>query len=245
MSLTLTNLSAGYERHPALHHISGTFADGSLTAIVGPNGGGKSTLLKTLIGFLPPMSGGIDYGGCRPCDIAYLPQQSAIDRSFPLSVLDVVLLGHWPRSGPFGGVTAAQRAAALAALQQVGMAAFAARPIAALSAGQWQRALFARLIVQDAKILLLDEPFAVIDGHNTHDLMHVLEHWQREGRTVIAVMHDLPLVAEHFPQALLLSRELIGWGATQDVLRDTSLARAASLAGSWTEHAAACEVDAA
>jgi zinc/manganese transport system ATP-binding protein len=241
MTITLRNLTAGYDRHPAVHHLSGVFANASLTAIVGPNGGGKSTLLKALIGFLKPMSGSIEFEGCRREDIAYLPQQSEIDRSFPLSVMNVVMLGHWPRTGAFRGTTKAQEKSALDALAQVGMSAFTDRPISALSTGQWQRVLFARLLVQDARVLLLDEPFAAIDGRTTHDLMHVLQHWQHEGRTVIAVMHDLPFVKEHFTSALMLARELIAWGPVNDVLHDENLARANQLAGSWVEHAAECE----
>jgi zinc/manganese transport system ATP-binding protein len=241
MTITLSNLTAGYDRHPAVHHLSGTFADASLTAVIGPNGGGKSTLLKALIGFLKPMSGSIEFRNCRAEDIAYLPQQSEIDRSFPLTVMNVVMLGHWPRTGAFRGATKAQAESAHRALAQVGMAAFAERPIAALSTGQWQRVLFARLLVQDARVLLLDEPFAAIDGRTTHDLMHILQHWQQEGRTVIAVMHDLPFVHEHFPQALMLARELIAWGPVNDVLRDENLARANHLAENWVEHAAECE----
>jgi len=241
MTIKLDNLSVGYERHPAVHHLSGTFDRGSLTAIVGPNGGGKSTLLKALVGFLRPMTGHIDYNGLAPQDIAYLPQQSEVDRSFPLNVLDVVSLGHWPKIGMFHGLTPAQRDAAMQALEKTGMEAFAKRPIGVLSTGQWQRVLFARLMVQDAKVFLLDEPFAAIDGRTTHDLMHILQHLQEEGRTIIAVMHDLPLVREHFPQALMLARELIAWGATSDVLCDENLARASSIAGNWVEHAAECE----
>jgi len=243
MTITLKNLSVGYDRHPAIHHINGSFATGSLTAIVGPNGGGKSTLLKSLIGFLKPMSGSIDCGPLRLKDIAYLPQQSQIDRSFPLNVIDVALLGHWSRTGPFRAVSKAQREEAMQALQDVGMKNFAKRPIAALSAGQWQRVLFARLILQNAKVLLLDEPFAVIDGHNTHDLMHVLQHWQSEGRTVIAVMHDLPLVIEHFPDALMISRELIGWGTSKEIITDINLAKATKLAINWSEDASTCAID--
>lgn len=241
MSISLHNLSVGYDRHPAVHHICGTFADASMTAIVGPNGGGKSTLLKALVGFLRPMSGHIDFNGITPRDIAYLPQQSEVDRSFPLSVMDVVLLGHWPKVGAFSAITKAQRDTALRALERTGMSAFAERPIEALSTGQWQRVLFARLLVQNARVLLLDEPFAAIDGRTTHDLMHVLQHLQEEGRTVIAVMHDYPLVREHFPQALMLARELIGWGPTSEILCDENLARAAHLASHWVEHAAECE----
>ena len=216
MTITLENLSVGYDRHPAVHHISGSFEVGSLTAVIGPNGGGKSTLLKALIGFLRPMSGRIDFSGIRPEEIAYLPQQSEIDRSFPLSVREVVALGHWPRTGAFGRITKDQQHAVQHALEKTGMGMFAERPIAALSTGQWQRVLFARLIVQDARVLLLDEPFAAIDSRTTHDLIHLLEGWQKEGRTIVAVMHDLPLVREHFPEALMLARELIGWGPVGD-----------------------------
>jgi zinc/manganese transport system ATP-binding protein len=243
MTITLHNLSVGYDRHPAVHHISGSFAAGSLTAIVGPNGGGKSTLLKALVGFLRPMLGSIDFNGVKPDEIAYLPQQCETDRSFPLSVMDVVLLGHWSKIGPFRRVTSTQRDQAMRALKQVGVGAFAERPIGALSTGQWQRVLFARLILQDARILLLDEPFAAIDGRNTHDLVHVLQHWRENGRTVIVVMHDLPLVREHFPEAVMLARELIAWGPTAQVLRDENLARATTLASNWREHAAECERD--
>jgi zinc/manganese transport system ATP-binding protein len=241
MTITLHNLSAGYDRHPAVHHISGIFPVGSLTAIVGPNGGGKSTLLKALVGFLKPMTGHIDYDATRLSDIAYLPQQSEVDRGFPLGVLDVVLLGFWPKNGAFGRVTPEQKAGAIRALEAVGMGAFAARPISALSAGQWQRVLFARLMVQDARLLLLDEPFAAIDGRTTHDLVHVLQRWQAEGRTVVTVIHDMQLVREHFPQALMLARELIAWGPTPEVLCDENLARASSLSTAWVEHAAECE----
>jgi zinc/manganese transport system ATP-binding protein len=241
MTIAVRNLSAGYDRHPAVHHIDGAFANGSLTAIVGPNGGGKSTFLKALIGFLRPMTGAIDYNGISPRDIAYLSQQSEIDRSFPLSVADIVMLGLWPKIGAFRGVSAAQREEIAHALDEVGMSAFAARPIEALSTGQWQRVLFARLIVQNAQVILLDEPFAAIDSRTAHDLTHILQHWQSEGRTVIAVMHDLTSVRLHFPQTLMLARELVAWGSTADVLRDENLARAQKLAENWTESADACE----
>lgn len=245
MTIALRNLSAGYDRHPAVHHVSGAFTPGSLTAIVGPNGGGKSTLLKTLIGFLRPMTGSIDYNGVAPDDIAYLPQQDEIDRSFPLSVSDVVMLGLWPKIGVCGRVTAAQREDVARALNEVGMTAFADRPIEMLSTGQWQRVLFARIIVQNARVILLDEPFASIDSRTAHDLTHILQHWQEEGRTVIAVMHDLTSVRLHFPQSVLLARELVDWGSTAKVLSDDNLARAQKLAENWSESAETCERPAA
>jgi len=243
MTLNLRNLSAGYERHPAVHHIDGSFAEGSLTAIVGPNGGGKSTLLKTIIGILRPMSGAVECTGIPPDSIAYLPQHSEVDRSFPLSVFDVAALGHWPRIGAFRGLSVAQRDTVIHALTETGMRAFADRPIEALSIGQWQRVLFARLIVQDARVILLDEPFAAIDSRTAHDLTHILQHWGKEGRTVIAVMHDLASVRIHFPYALLLAREAVAWGSTAEVLRDENLARAQKLAEGWVEHAEACEIN--
>ncbi|MDP9128387.1 MAG: ATP-binding cassette domain-containing protein, partial [Pseudomonadota bacterium] len=178
-----------------------------------------------------------------PGAIAYLPQQSEVDRRFPLSVSDIVMMGHWPKIGAFRGVSAQHRETAQQALAEVGMEAFAERPIEALSTGQWRRVLFARLILQDADVLLLDEPFNAIDGRTTHDLMHILERLHGEGRTVIAVMHDLPLVRDHFPHVLMLARELVAWGPTAEVLSESNLLRASRLAGKWTEHAATCEHD--
>ena len=242
MAIKLNNLSAGYDRHPVVHHVTGAFPDASMTAVVGPNGGGKSTLLKTLVGFVPLMTGGIDFGGVMPAEIAYLPQQFEIDRAFPLSVLDVVMLGHWPRLGALGLRRDHHRDEALKALAQVDMAAFAERPIISLSTGQWQRVLFARLSLQRARLILLDEPFAAIDGRTTHDLVHMLERWRGEGCTIICVMHDFNLVRDHFPQSVVLARELIAWGDTKDAMRDENLAKASALAGVWVEHAEVCEV---
>ena len=240
MTVRLDNLSAGYDRHPAVHHVSGVFPDASMTAVVGPNGGGKSTLLKTLAGFIPPMTGKVDFNGIKPNEIAYLPQQFEIDRTFPISVMDVVLLGHWPRLGALGRVKQIHKDKALKALAQVDMQAFAERPVASLSTGQWQRVLFARLSLQRAQLVLLDEPFAAIDGRTTHDLLHVLEDWRKTGSTLICVMHDFQLVRDHFPQTLVLARELIAWGDTRDAMSDVNLARAQALAGVWEEHAEAC-----
>jgi zinc/manganese transport system ATP-binding protein len=240
MTIKLGNVSAGYDRHPVVHHISGTFSDNSMTAVIGPNGGGKSTLIKAIAGFVPLMSGAVDYAGLTPHQIAYLPQQFEIDRTFPISVIEVVLLGHWPLLGSLGRVRGRNRDEALQALDQVDMAAFAHRPIISLSTGQWQRVLFARLSLQHAKLILLDEPFAAIDGRTTHDLLHVLETWQHQGSTIISVMHDFSLVRDHFPETLILARDLIGWGATKEVMSDENLARASSRAGEWVEHASIC-----
>ena len=243
MPITLTNFSAGYDRRPSVHHVSGTFPDASMTAIVGPNGGGKSTLLKALAGFVPVMTGQMDFGGISRSEIAYLPQQFEMDRTFPISVLDVVMLGHWPRIGALGRLRPVHKVEALKALALVDMESFAPRPVASLSTGQWQRVLFARLSLQRAKLVLLDEPFAAIDGRTTHDLLHVLEQWQKGGSNVICVMHDFQLVRDHFPQALVLARDLIAWGKTSETMNDANLARASALAGQWSERADACAID--
>jgi zinc/manganese transport system ATP-binding protein len=241
--ITLDNLSAGYDRHPVVHHLYGSFADASLTALVGPNGGGKSTLLKTLAGFVPLMTGNIDFGGIKPCDIAYLPQQFEIDRTFPIKVIEVVLLGEWPRLGAFRRIRKEHKREAVEALSQVDMASFAERPVISLSTGQWQRVLFARIIFQRARLILLDEPFAAIDEQTTLDLMRKLEQLRRVGVTIICVMHDLNLVRAHFPQTVVLSRELIAWGETLKSLCSENMERALRAAASWSECAEVCEIN--
>jgi zinc/manganese transport system ATP-binding protein len=238
MSLVFENLTAGYDRHPAVHHLCGTLRDNSLTAIIGPNGGGKSTLLKAITGLLKPLSGHIRKTG--PCRIGYLPQVAEIDRSFPMSVFDTVLLGFWPVCGIMGSINKHQRHEALHALEKVGMESFAARPVSALSSGQFQRVLFARLMVQNADVLLLDEPFAAIDSRTTADLLLVLLDWHKAGKTVVAVVHDLPQARATFPEALLLARECIAWGNTTDVMTDENLRKADTLARQWHDHGEVC-----
>jgi zinc/manganese transport system ATP-binding protein len=238
MSVVFENLTVGYDRHPAVHHLCGTLKDNSLTAIVGPNGGGKSTLLKAMVGMLKPLSGSIKkIGNCR---VGYLPQVTEIDRTFPMSVFDTVLFGFWPQSGIMGGINKHQRHDAFHALEKVGMESFAKRPISALSAGQFQRVLFARLMVQNADILLLDEPFAAIDSRTTADLLEVLLQWHKNGKTVAAVVHDLPQARAQFPDALLLARECIAWGNAADVMTEENLRKADTLAREWHDHKEVC-----
>jgi zinc/manganese transport system ATP-binding protein len=232
-AIQIDDLTLGYDGHPAVHHLSGAFAAGSLTAVVGPNGSGTSTLLKGIMGTLTPLGGQI----ARNLEVAYLPQSAEIDRSFPATVAELIGLGLWKRRGIFGGFTADDRAALEGALNAVGLEGFARRAIDTLSGGQMQRALFARVLLQDAPLVLLDEPFAAIDEKTVIDLMGLIAHWHSEGRTVIAVLHDLALVRQHFPQTLLLAREPIAWGPTSDVLRPENLARARGMPEAWDEHA--------
>jgi zinc/manganese transport system ATP-binding protein len=238
MSILFENLTVGYDRHPAVHHLCGTLKDNSLTAIIGPNGGGKSTLLKAMVGMLKPLSGSIKKNG--NCRMGYLPQVAEIDRSFPMSVFDTVLLGFWRQSGIMGGIHKHQRHEAFHALEKVGMESFASRPVSALSSGQFQRVLFARLMVQNADILLLDEPFAAIDSRTTADLLQVLLDWHKAGKTVVAVVHDLPQVKALFPEVLLLARECIAWGPTPTVMTEDNLRKADGLARQWHDHGEVC-----
>ena len=232
-AIRLDDLTLGYDGHPAVHHLSGTFAAGSLTAVVGPNGSGKSTLLKGIMGWLTPIGGKIERSG----DIAYLPQSAEIDKSFPATVSELIGLGLWKRRGAFGGFDTADRERMGKALHAVGLDGFARRPIDTLSGGQLQRALFARVLLQDAPIVLLDEPFSAIDEKTVHDLVHLVGHWHEEGRTVIAVLHDIELVRRHFPDTLLLAREPIAWGRTPVTLKPDNLQRARGMPEAWDDHA--------
>ena len=234
---SLQDLTLGYDRHPAVHRLTGSFASGSLTAVVGPNGAGKSTLLKGLIGRLAPLGGRLERNGLRQSDIAYLPQQAEIDRSFPISVMDTVLLGHWRTIGLFSPVTRAQRRQAEDALRAVGLDGFGRRPIASLSAGQFQRVLFARMLVQNCPVILLDEPFTAIDARTSADLLKVVVGWHGEGRTIIAVLHDLDQVRESFPDTLVIARDPIAWGATTEALRAEHLFQARQMAEGWDDRA--------
>ena len=231
--IALSGLTVAYDRHAAVRDVSGRFAPGSLTAVVGPNGAGKSTLMKAIAGILPAAAGRIDRGGLSARHLGYLPQAAEIDRTFPLSVADTVLLGAWRRTGALRGVDADTARQARAALHAVGLAGMERRAVGALSAGQFQRVLFARLLLQDAPVVLLDEPFNAIDGRTTRDLLDLLRRWHGEGRTVIAVLHDLDQVRALFPDALLIAQEVIAWGPTAAVLSQANLLRAREAAEAW------------
>ncbi len=206
---------------------------------MGPNGSGKSTLIKSVAGLLRPMS-----GICRVAPglrIAYLPQLSELERSFPARVKDLVALGLWQKRGLLGRHRPADRQAIAAALRAVGLAGFDARPLDSLSGGQLQRALFARVLVQDADLILLDEHFNAIDEKTIRDLIGLTLRWHGDGRTVIVVLHDLDLVRAHFPQALLLARRPIAWGPSAKVVTPENMQRARQFQEAWDDDAPWCE----
>ena len=236
----LHDLTLTYDRHPAVHHLSGSFAPGSLTAVVGPNGAGKTTLLRALAGLHPIASGRVEGAGAG--QVALLPQGAALDRSFPIVCREVVALGLWRSCGPFRPIGPEGLARAEAALNSVGLHGFERRPVGTLSAGQFQRLLFARLIVQDAPVLLLDEPFNAVDARTEADLVRLIEGWCANGRTIILVSHDLDLVRALCPEALLLARHALAWGPTDHVLHPAAMRQARLAAEAWSETAGECRV---
>jgi zinc/manganese transport system ATP-binding protein len=243
VQIKFRNVTLGYDRHPAVHHLNGEVAPGALLAVIGPNGAGKSTLLRGLAGILKPLSGSIDLGGLNVRDIAYLPQSVDIDRSFPISVFDFVGSGLWRSTGPFGGIGKAAREKILAALAAVGLNGFENRSIGTLSGGQMQRMLFARVLLQDARLIVLDEPFNAIDAKTSADLIALVGRWHGEGRTVLAALHDLEMVRNHFPETLLLARGPVAWGPTADALTPENLLVAMKMCEAFDDSAAACAAD--
>ena len=240
--LQFRNLTLGYDRHPAVHHLDGAVEMGALMAVVGPNGAGKSTLFKGVVGALKPLAGRIERNGVLPHDIAYLPQVAEIDRSFPIDVYDMVAMGLWRRAGLFGGIGRKQREIIETAIAAVGLTGFEERAIGTLSGGQMQRMLFARLLLQDARVIVLDEPFNAIDAKTSADLLALVHRWHSEQRTVLAAMHDMDMVRANFPETLLLAREPVAWGATGEVLTAENLLKARRMCEAFDEQAEACVV---
>ena len=242
-AISCRDLTLGYDRHPAVHHVTAALAEGSLTAIIGPNGAGKSTLLKGIAGTLSPLDGEIAVAGGKR--VAYLPQSAELDRSFPIHVYDLVAMGLWGRAGLFGRIGKAQRAGIEEAIAAVGLTGFERRAIGTLSGGQMQRVLFARLLLQEADIILLDEPFTAIDARTSADLLDLVQRWHGEKRTVVAVLHDIETVRRVFPQTLLMAREAVAFGPTGEVLTAANLLKARRMVEAFDMHAAPCERDAA
>jgi zinc/manganese transport system ATP-binding protein len=240
--LQFRDVTLGYDRHPAVHHLNGEVAAGALLAIVGPNGAGKSTLFRGIAGILKPLAGSILTDDLDIRDIAYLPQTVDIDRSFPISVYDFVGTGLWRSTGFFGGMGKAAREKITQALAAVGLNGFENRPIGTLSGGQMQRMLFARVLLQDARLIVLDEPFNAIDAKTSADLLALVRRWHDEKRTVLAALHDMDLVRANFPETLLLARGEVAWGATAQVLTTENLVEARRMCEAFDDGAAACAV---
>ncbi len=213
----------------AVSDVTLNFVPATLTAIVGPNGAGKSTLLKAVLGLIPTEAGEVQFFG-QPVDaararIAYVPQRASVDWDFPASARDVVTMGMYPRLGPFGRITRADRALARACLDRVGMAELAGRQIGRLSGGQQQRVFLARALAQGADLFLLDEPFAGVDAATEAAIVEVLRELRTEGRTVVAVHHDLTTVADYFDRVILMRGRVVAEGPVSEVFTDAAVAR--------------------
>jgi len=241
-ALRFSNLTLGYDRHPAVHHLDGAVDTGALMAVVGPNGAGKSTLFKGIVGMIKPLAGRIERDGLAARDIAYLPQAAEIDKSFPINVFDMVAMGLWHHTGLFGGIDRHARHRIEDALAAVGLTGFEDRAIGTLSGGQMQRMLFARLLLQDARVIVLDEPFNAVDAKTSADLFDLVRRWHGEKRTVLTALHDIDFVRANFPETLLLAREPVAWGNTTTVLTPENLLTARRMCEAFDEYAAECAV---
>ena len=229
-ALETHNLSVSYQGKPVLQGVDLAVQAGSLTGLLGPNGAGKSTLLKTVIGEIRPDSGWAKLLG-EPLArvlgrVGYVPQRESIDWDFPVSVLDVALMGTAHGLGWFGRPGMAHRRRAMDALAQTGMADFANRRIGELSGGQQQRAFLARALAQDAGIYLMDEPFAGVDAATERAIIALLGEMRDAGKTVVVVHHDLRTAERYFDRLVLLNLRVVAHGVAEDVMRRDILEKA-------------------
>ena len=222
--LEIKNLTLGYSRHPIVHHMNLSVADGEMLAVIGPNGGGKSTLLNGIMGILKPLEGSVEKKpGIR---IAYCQQASQINKSFPITVREFVSLGLWHRTGLFRRVDRSMLHLVDSALEKVKMRKFAGENIGDISGGQFQRVVFARVWLQDADLIMLDEPFSAMDEPTSEELAGLLQEWNRAGKTIITVMHNLNLVRRFFPETVILAREIIASGKTAECVTAENIEKA-------------------
>lgn len=226
-AIDVHDVTVRYGKNPALWDVHFSIPKGVRVAIIGPNGGGKSTLLKGIMGFVPPVLGTIEVFGAAVeavrDKVAYVPQREEVDWDFPVTVLDVVMMGRYHKMGLFKWPRAADREAAIAALDAVGMTHCANCQIRELSGGQQQRVFLARAIMQEAELYLLDEPFTGVD-HTTEEVVSALfGKWQEQGKTVISVHHDLSTVETYYDWAILLNVGVIAVGPISTVFTEKNL----------------------
>lgn len=221
-ALEAEELNVNYGKTSILWDVTFQIPKGILLGLIGPNGAGKSTLLKAALGLVKPLSGKISLFG----SVAYVPQRETVDWDFPITAEEVVLMGRFGKLGLFGRLKRADKEAALAALEQVGLADLAQRQIGQFSGGQQQRLFIARALVQNPDIFLLDEPFAGVDLATEKAIMAILRKQKQSGKTIVIVHHDLPSVEEYFDWTLLLNTRLLGCGPVKEVFNRENLALA-------------------
>lgn len=227
--LRLNNVTLAWGNKTILSDMNGCFKQGSFTAIVGPNGAGKSTLIKAIAGQLPVKSGEITFAEEFKRELSLLPQYTELDRDFPMTTFDLVSMGIWRDLGPFKSLSGEQRHRIMQAIVQVGLVEQAQDLIGSLSGGQLQRAFFARLLVRDAQVIILDEPFAAVDEDTQERLLPILQTWHEQGRTILVVLHDEELVRRLVPETLIIGRDIVAWGATEDVFTVDNMRQAQRL----------------
>jgi manganese/iron transport system ATP-binding protein len=224
----VSGVVVAYGRDVALEGVDITIRPGDAVALIGPNGAGKSTLLKAVLGLLPLAGGTISVFGGPPerarSRVAYVPQEDALDSEFPVSVLQVALMGRYRSIGWGRHPSAADRDRAIGALDEVGLADKAHRRFGTLSGGQRQRVLLARAVAQEAKLLLLDEPFNGLDSTTTDILIEVLARLRSEGAGVVMSTHDLAVAHLTCGEACLLNRRQVAYGPIADTLTPEHLA---------------------
>lgn len=228
-ALSVHDMTVAYDRRPVLWDVDFDARTGRLIAIVGPNGAGKTTLIKAVLELIPRVSGEVRVFG-KPFReqrhrVAYVPQRNSVDWDFPVTALDVVVMGLYRQIGWCRPVRQKHRRRALAALEQVAMADYANRQISRLSGGQQQRVFLARALVQDADLYLMDEPFAGVDAATERAIVHVLRELRRRGKTAIVVHHDLQTVREYFDEVILLNMRIVAAGPTESVFTPENLRR--------------------
>jgi zinc/manganese transport system ATP-binding protein len=199
---------------------------GHTNAIIGPNGAGKSTLLKTILGEIAPDEGTVNIHGISRAEIAYLPQIHELDNSIPFTVYDLICLGLLYKIGINDGVGYSNQQKIDEALQMVGLFGYQQRYIHELSRGELQRVLMAKIIVQNAKVIILDEPFNAMDSRTIAEILNLIQLWRKQNKTVIAVLHDIQQVITNFEYSLLLAHQMIAFGKTNDVINKHNLEKA-------------------
>jgi len=215
--LQIQNLALGYHEVRLFHQLSFDIERRSTLAVLGANGSGKSTFVRAILGLVQPTSGQLLWPEGRPKEIGYLSQMTEFDSRFPLRVRDLVAMGAWRGLGLWSSLDRASRSRVEAALDDVGIQSLADAPLHILSGGQLQRTLFARVMMQDAPLILLDEPFTAIDQNTEAHLLTIIKRWRDEGRAVVLVVHDLSSVLDHCNNALLLGRGKASYGGVEDI----------------------------
>lgn len=221
--LEIRNLALGYAGQTLFRGLSLDLHAGTTLAVLGANGTGKSTFAKMILGLIDPLSGRLNWPSGRPAEIGYLAQMTEFDRRFPLRVRDLAAMGAWKRLGLGGQLDKSARTTVNSALEAAGVLDIADQSLFTLSGGQLQRTLFARVILQDAPVVLLDEPFAAVDQTTETHLLSIIDHWRAEGRAVVLVVHDLSSVLDHCSHALLLGGGAASFGPVREILTSNRL----------------------